>query len=556
MENRGEQLTHEELDQMWNDEPDNKLQQYQVIADDHLQRTRFLMVEVTRVLRKVRGSITWRQLTVEVSGVGIPITNPDSLCKQIMALPDSTYKTTKLHPKLDKGKKKIRWKWAIGFWIFWNSAKKFALTVRVLLCHMDEKWFYAIVIRKNNKSIPALGVEPVQHNIQHKSHIYKEMMIASTAFLPHDNDMTKGGAAFKLNLVRVGRKQPAKKDSYKRVYKPDGSFHYPPLPGNILRKKGELYFAPMEIKATSEGTTKEPKFLLLKYNQETEIPKLDELAAELSVKHNCRIAIRYQVDGAGPHTDTKLMASLRKDFDDRGWLFTFQPPNSPLTNVKDACIFPAMSKSVTWEQAATNGSLVLEGEQLWECVQRVWQKLEHDVIGRSYLGHHQIVNAIVRDKGGDQFVRDKKGMHFGVRKLSVPYYDGDATVPAGVHVVEMPDTVATDELDRNGWKYPVPDVSNKRVGKYLSRAELTLLEEHLPCDTREWERIAAHNLTVFEAEGDFVDAVLDDNVDEDSVTVDDGPPNYAFFVDAVMDENDNMAETSVTVDDDRAFFLL
>jgi hypothetical protein len=41
---------------------------------------------------------------------------------------------------------------------------------------------------------------------------------------------------------------------------------------------------------------------------------------------------------------------------------------------------------------------------------------------------------------------------------------------------------------------------------------------------------------------------------EDSETVDNGLPKYAFFVDAVMD--DNMAENSVTVDDDRAFFLL
>ena len=45
----------------------------------------------------------------------------------------------------------------------------------------------------------------------------KVMGIATTAFAPHGNDMSKGGVAFKVNLERVGRFAPAKKDSYKRV---------------------------------------------------------------------------------------------------------------------------------------------------------------------------------------------------------------------------------------------------------------------------------------------------------------------------------------------------
>jgi hypothetical protein len=43
-------------------------------------------------------------------------------------------------------------------------------------------------------------------------------------------------------------------------------------------------------------------------------------------------------------------------------------------------------------------------------------------------------------------------------------------------------------------------------------------------------------------------------VDEVSVTVDDDPQKSAFFVDAVLD--DKVAENSVTVDGDRAIFLL
>jgi hypothetical protein len=109
-----------------------------MIADDHQLGTRFLMCEIACVLQQVKGSVTWQQLTVEVSGVYIPITNPNSLCKQIMALPGSEYKPTIFHPKLDKAKKQKRYEWVINLWMFWNSAKKFRFTAKVLLCHMNE----------------------------------------------------------------------------------------------------------------------------------------------------------------------------------------------------------------------------------------------------------------------------------------------------------------------------------------------------------------------------------------------------------------------------------
>jgi hypothetical protein len=83
-------------------------------------------------------------------------------------------------------------------------------------------------------------------------------------------------------------------------------------------------------------------------------------------------------------------------------------------------------------------------------VQRVWQKLPLDIIARPYLGHHQIVHAIVRDKGGDRFVREKTGVHCGGEKASVPYYDENATLPAGIEVVEVLTTSVTDALDHHG----------------------------------------------------------------------------------------------------------
>ena len=113
--------------------------------------------------------------------------------------------------------------------------------------------------------------------------------------------MSKGGVAFKVNLEKVGRFTPAKKDSYKRVYDENGTtFSYPKVDGNRLRTKGVDYFIPKEINGSKEGTEKNPKFSLLKHFIEKEIPLLDELAAKVSTETNKRVMIRYQINGAAP----------------------------------------------------------------------------------------------------------------------------------------------------------------------------------------------------------------------------------------------------------------
>ena len=66
--------------------------------------------------------------------------------KHVMSLPDSTYRTTCLYPLITEVTKTKRYVWAKAFWCFWYLAKLVALSVWVLLVHMDEKWFYCIVI--------------------------------------------------------------------------------------------------------------------------------------------------------------------------------------------------------------------------------------------------------------------------------------------------------------------------------------------------------------------------------------------------------------------------
>ena len=52
----------------------------------------------------------------------------------------------------------------------------------VVVCHMDEKWFYAIQTRTNQKVITSEGVLPFDFDAQHKSHIGKEMYVLMTSY--------------------------------------------------------------------------------------------------------------------------------------------------------------------------------------------------------------------------------------------------------------------------------------------------------------------------------------------------------------------------------------
>jgi hypothetical protein len=201
--------------------------------------------------------------------------------------------------------------------------------------------------------------------------------------------------------------------------------------------------------------------------------------------------MRYQMDGAGPHTDTRLLEGINEAFDKRGWILNFQPSNSPLTNIKDSCIFPAMSKAVTAKQGLINGSLLIDNEELWSYVEQVWEEFPLETIARAYAGHHQVVNAIAHDEGGDDFVRVKKALHFGIRKHCVPYYDNEeAEEPSGVEMIQSIDCGDTNRL-----RYKNPDVSELDMADFLSEQELGVLFENLEEETDAWMQVSTALVT-------------------------------------------------------------
>lgn len=169
------------------------------------------------------------------------------------------------------------------FGFFLTTAKLFEKDCQMILVQMNEKWFYAIVVRRKNKLVPFLGITPINHPVRHKCHIGKELVICSTAFKPTNNDMEKGDIAHKVSFERVGRMGTAKHGSYKRVYKPDGGYHYPKIAANQRQRVGDPVWEHLEITGSNEGTNKNPKYSLLKdFYTNIELPRLKELAQERS----------------------------------------------------------------------------------------------------------------------------------------------------------------------------------------------------------------------------------------------------------------------------------
>ena len=345
-----------------------------------------------------------------------------------------------------------------------------------------------MVIRRHGKVVPAFGVSPCFHRIHHKNSVDKLLVICAIAYAPTGNDPRSGGWGYKLLMSRAGGKVKAKKNTYKRVYNDDGTFHYPQIEENLIREKGKEYFENWEITGSREEKNGVKKFSLKKWLEEEYTPKVLALAQQIESETGKRVVIRDGWDNATPHKEKGLLTAIQERNDENGWLWKPQPPNSPLTNACDAGFFPALAKVVTAKQGLNNRSLYLSTERLWELLQSAWEEYPVEKIARLFVHQTQVAAAILQCNGGDDFVQEKNGLSYGVRKLTQPLMEGDededyepnlATLEAptrkvvGVKVVEVIDGVNVDEVKQ--LKYPLPDVTEYNIDEYLAFDELQII---------------------------------------------------------------------------------
>ena len=490
--------------------PDVEKKAYEILADRDMNCAMFLWDELKQLLLHTKGKISYRTMSTQLGS----IVSPNTISKWLKQQEGFRIRKDRILPSLDFQAKTRQIIWAHSFWLFWYSARLVSMKKAVfVLVHMDEKWFYAIRTRSNCKVLTSIGLEQSDYRAHHKNHIGKEMYIVVTAYVLRDrNDITKGGTAVPVSLVRVGRMVEATKNTYKREYKDDGSYHYPKIPENILRVEGEKYFKPCELTGSSEGTAKKPKISLLMVYQEKIIPDLEEkIMRKYNNNGTRKVVIVKQEDGAGLHQDKTYLKTMQQMFDERGWILFPQPSQSPVTNVHDACVFPMMSKAVSTVQAVVFGSVLLKGEQLYETVQTVWNDENNQLaMLRAFAGHHQIVLSIMHHEGDNRYLVEKGGLSFGVRTAYVPDHEGKGVIPVRLAAESEGETTQGGYLNERTMrklKYKLPcveDLDKFRLSEPMIKILYSLMDrENMPADMKiVWDQLIR-------------DAETDSEVDED-----------------------------------------
>ena len=491
-------LDHPQLKQQYNQLPQNEKQFYENEATINIQRSATLWDELKDLLLKTKGKISFTAMANHLR-----IVSTSTIFRHLHLQEGFTMRKDRVLPHLDAAAKLRRVVWACQFWLFWKSVRAIPPSkVKVVLIHMDEKWFYAVRARSNCKVLESIGLESNDYYSQHKNHIGKELYIVATAFVLNNNDITAGGKAIPIACVRVGKKVKATKDSFKRVYKEDGSFHYPKILSNQLRRKDEMYFTSIELTGSSEGTSEEPKVSLLKQYQDIIIPAIEEKVVErFNEEGNVKVCIVKQEDGAGLHTDKTYQTQMKREFGDREWLLFDQPSQSPVTNVHDACIFPMMSKKVSSEQAMMFGSTLLKGEQLNQTVNKVWNDEDNIVaMSRAFAGHHQIVCSILHHNGDNSYLSKKGGLTFGIRKTFVRDHEGEGVISVPLAAQEEGETA--EAIIRNSLKFQEPKLEELPQIPKLSNEMTAFFIEHMNIDLMDEELLDAWAVEMFGFAGD------------------------------------------------------
>ena len=473
-----DETLHEEYDNL----SPNQKHAHEILAQRDLHRSRYIWDELVEFLLKTKGKVPYQTMTTYLDNIVSTQTIMNFLKQQ-----DGWHmRKDRILPALQSGARLQRLTWSETWWLFWLSVACIPVTkVRVVLVHFDEKWFHACVTRCNCKILTSIGLDPADYYTRHKSYMDKEMYAVCTAYVLNENNIEKGGIAIPIACVRIGMMKTAKWDTYRRVYKEDGSHHHPHIPENLLRRKGQSYFKPLELTGSSTEAKGKPKISLLKIYQDEIIPELERKVVErFSDNGNVKVIIVKQEDSAGAHTCKKYIREMNREFERRDWIHFNQPPQSPITNVHDACIFPMMSKCVSKEQASTFGSRLLQGEQLYQTVMKVWNNSKNtQAIARAFAGHHQIVETIRQNKGDNKFLTEKQGLTFGVRRTFIRNAEGDGVVlvnRAPENETETAQGAVLNENARRGLKHTAPNPLELQLANLTSNMKDMLLEHMDP----------------------------------------------------------------------------
>ena len=111
-----------------------------------------------------------------------------------------------------------------------------------------------------------------------------------------------------------------RKDSYKRVYAKDGTYSYPCIAANRIRRKSELHWKDCDITGSDPGTGTDPKYdlKLLIWHRDNLIPSMESETRKLYSFEGKEVVFCYQIDGAGCHQNKTLQTFIEDESQKRG----------------------------------------------------------------------------------------------------------------------------------------------------------------------------------------------------------------------------------------------
>lgn len=483
-----ERLSHDELKQKYEGLDDETKKKYEIEASVRHQRSSFLWDELKKLLLDTKGTLSYVAMSAQLND----IVCADTIRRFLLTKEGYHIRKSRLIPHLTKGNIAKRKEWAETYWVFWKAVKTINNeTTQYVMVHMDEKWFYAVKTRSNCKVLTSIGLEPTNHHVQHRSHVDKLMFICVTAYVLNDNDIERGGKCITVAMIPVAVEQEAARTTYKRnYYGVDGKFNYQNKDeAHLSRVKGQKYLKATELTGCSTKPKKIgslPRISLYDEYKNKIIPALEEKVVNMYNKNSDgmrrNVVIVLQEDNAGPHNSKKYNRQMDILFEEKGWVRFNQPPQSPVTNVHDAAIFPMLSKLVSRIQAVMFGGRLLVGDELRTAVDKAYfDKNNLVAMSRAFAANHQIVSAILHYKGDNGYLKEKGGLTFGIRKTFIVNKEGDGVIPVDLAPANESETFC-GRLIQVGLKYKAPNIYDLK-DVTLSRQMKIVLNKDVELDS-------------------------------------------------------------------------
>jgi len=341
-------------------------------------------------------------------------------------------------PLLNKIQRKKAVKFARRFRNNWGRGKG-----KFLLVHLDEKWFYGMLLR-HAKVCKVLGLKAPHLYAQHKSHITKVLMMAVVG-IAFEDSLENGGTGVRLGIWRAEAAKVAQRVTNKAHRDPEtGRVTYPSAAngGMQLREKGDVYFVDVEVTGSTSGTSTNPKFQLLGFLRDVLFPQLQKIVGPGGpFEGYCPI---IQWDNAGPHTDKTLVAfaetfcAAQKPVP---WGWEPQGPQMPHANVLDLLVFPKLSRNHGHVMRAAAGRSVAKPADIWKHARAEYLRCDSVDIAKAFVLAYRLMAKVIAANGGNHFLHEG-GVHSGVRDDFKATVDGYGITRKDGLRVEAPAPVA------------------------------------------------------------------------------------------------------------------